>query len=340
MRSVKRMWRVGAACLAIAIIAGCGNGQTSGASATGSGGSTTIRLAYPVPVANLADIQLFIAQDRGLFSKCGVSVKLTMLNGDTPALQSLVSGGSDVSLNSSPLIYQSVLKQAGVRAFIEPTPKITYQLVAKSTITKPDHMIGHVLATSGPGGIAEVLPFLALEKEGVDTSKVQTVNSGTGAQRVKALAAGRVDATILHADQTFDFLRTNPEFHVLLNLGKTLPDIQYAAYAAKNDYIKSNRAALICFSKGLLEGSNIANQDAGAVIAAYTKARPGADRDAAMKAYAVLKEAGAFDPTGGLSEKSFNSIVSSLVKAGLLKSPVKYADAITTDIRDAAREAK
>ena len=299
---------------------------------------TNLNVAYTVSTPNLFDIALFYAQNHRLFVKYGLNVKILMLNGDTLGLQALVSNTTDIGFFSNQLLYQGIEQGAGIAGFLENDPVHDYVLLSKSSIATPQGLAGHVLATSGPGGIAEVIPFLALQKEGVDTSTVKTVNAGGTSGRLTALLAGRVDAGMAHILDAGQFLAQHPgkQFKILMNLGKVLPRFQYAAFVANRSTIKSKRAALVQFSRAILEAQRKVAADFQTTYNEFHKYRPDLDRYSVLHGWRALKGIGAFNLDGGMLPANFAYTMNALTSKKLLAQPLTYQQVYDTSIRDAA----
>lgn len=301
----------------------------------------TLKLAYTVTQPNFSEIGLFYARDHGLFEKYGLEVKIQMLNGDTLGLQSLASGDSDISWISNQLLYQAVANGTPIKGFIEASPVQDYELISKSEINDIQGMAGRTLATSGPGGIAEVLPFTVFRENGLDPSKVLTVNTGGTSRRLQALAGGRVDAAMGHVIDRIRFeAKADPgKFHVLSNIGKNLPHFQFALFTTQTKFLETRLDDLTAFSKALLEGTRIIAKDETAAIAEFRRYNKDMSDEQLRKAYASLLSIGMFAVNGGVEKLNFDFTVKTLHDAKILNKSVEYADAIDTRARDAALKA-
>lgn len=324
-------------------------GAAAGAAATRSGSSsassrlvaqtrTNLTVAYTVSTPNLFDIAFFYAQNHRIFSKYGLNVKILMLNGDTLGLQALISSSVDIGFFSNQLLYQGIAQGADIAGFLENDPVHDYVLLSKSSITTPQGLEGHVLATSGPGGIAEVIPFLALQEKGVNISTVKTVNAGGTSGRLTALLAGRVDAGMAHILDAGQFLAQHPggQFKILLNLGKVLPHFQYAAFIANRSTIESKRAALVQFARAIVEAQRKVAADFQTAYNEFHKYRPDLDRYTVLHGWRALKAIGAFNLNGGMLPANFTYTMKSLISQKSLDKPLTYQQVYDTSIRNAA----
>jgi ABC-type nitrate/sulfonate/bicarbonate transport system substrate-binding protein len=327
-----------AACvIALSTVSASSAAIDSSAAGVQQAGRDNLSLAYTVTTPNLSDIAIFYARDHRIFAKYRLNVKFDTLNGDTLGLQALIGGSDDISWISNQLLYQAIGQGAEIQGFLENAPVQDYLLVSTKDVPSIKGLEGHVLGTSGPGGIAEVLPFLAIDRAGGDTSKVRTVNVGGSSGRATALAAGRVDAGILHVTEAVQFLAKNPgRYKILANLGKTLPNMQFVVFAAKRSTLASKRDALTRFSMAILEAQRRVAADFQTAYNEFHAYRPDLDMYTVKRAYRILKSIGAYDIRGGMARPRFNFTVNALLSQKLIEKPVTYQQAYNTSLRDAA----
>ena len=301
----------------------------------------TLKLAYSITQPNFSDIGLFYAMRHGLFAKYGLQIDVQMLNGDSLGLQSLVSGDADMAWISNQLLYQAIINKAPIKGFIELSPVQDYELIATREVTDIKAMVGRMLATSGPGGIAETLPFAVFREKGIDPSKVRTVNAGGTSGRLRALAGGRVDAAMGHIIDRIRFEAKVPpgKFHVISNFGKDLPHFQFAVVSAQTKVLDSRLDDFIGFAKGLLEGTQIVANDEEAAIAEFSHYPHDMTRQQLHEAYAGIQSIGMFAVNGGIGKRNFEYTLKVLRDAKIITEPLTYSQAYDTRPKEAAIKA-
>lgn len=300
-----------------------------------------LKLSYTVTQPNLSEVGLFYARDHGLFEKYGLDVKIQMLNGDTLGLQSIASGDADIAWISNQLLYQAIANGVAIKGFIEASPVQDYELIAKTEVADIKSMAGRTLATSGPGGIAEVIPFTAFKEHGLDPTKVLTANTGGTSGRLQALAGGRVDAAMGHIIDRIRFESKVPagKFHVISNFGKDLPHFQFALFAAQTKVIDSRLEDFVAFTKALLEGSRIVANDETAALDEFRRYSNDMSAEQLHKAYSDLRAIGMFAVNGGIEKPNFEYTMKTLFAAKIVAKHLTYAEAFDTRPRDAALKA-
>ena len=300
-----------------------------------------LKLAYSVTQPNFSEVGLFYALNHGLFEKYGLKVEIQMLNGDTLGLQSVASGDSDMGWISNQLLYQAIVNHTPIKGFIEACPVQDYELIGKSEIGGIKNMAGRTLATSGPGGIAEVIPFAVFKEHGLDPKSVRTVNAGGTSGRLQALAGGRVDAAMGHLIDRIRFEAKVPpgKFHVISNFGKDLPHFQFAVFVAQTKVLESRREDITAFTKALLEGIRITANDESLAIAEFSRYAKDLTPQQLHDAYVGLHAIGMFAVNGGIGKENFDYTVKILREANILGKDLTYAEAFDTGPRDAALKA-
>lgn len=312
------------------------------AQATDAGKLRTLSVAYTVTKPNYSELGLFYARDHGLFEKHGLKVSILMLNGDTLGLQSLVSGTTDISWFSNQLLYQSILNGAEIRGFLEASQVQDYELLSRGDIKTIKDMVGHTLGTSGPGGIAEVIPFSLFSEKGLDLSKVRTVNVGGTSGRLKALAGGSVDAGMAHIIDRIRFLAQEPpgKFHVLASFGKELPHFQFCIFAAKKKTLETRQKDLTAFSEAVMEGTRIIANNEAVANTEFRRHYGNTMSDKQLHdVYVGLQNINMLAVNGGMGKANFDYTVKTLRNANILKKDLSYAEAIDTQPRSAALKA-
>jgi ABC-type nitrate/sulfonate/bicarbonate transport system substrate-binding protein len=155
-----------------------------------------VRAAYSAMSAAMAP--LWYAQDTRLFDKFGVQVELLYIQGQPVALPALVtkeidvlltSGGSAVPfiMNGLPLIMVANLNN------IQP-----YRLVVAAEISKAEGLKGKRMAVSRIGATSHQLAVMSLEKLGLKANDMTYLQVGGQAERLAALKARSVDATLIN----------------------------------------------------------------------------------------------------------------------------------------------
>jgi ABC-type nitrate/sulfonate/bicarbonate transport system substrate-binding protein len=318
------------------VLAACGGGGgTSAGSGGGDGGKTqSLVFAYPVDSPNLSDIEISIAQDKGLFDKLGLKVEYKFLNGAAPGFQALIANQADLSWIGADQFYTGVQSGEDLKAVADVAPGSQYYLLANDKIKDwPDLQKARV-GISQPGTLSQSIVQLAMKEKGADPSKTQWLAVGGSGARRQALISKRIDAGIGHATDVVSL--EGKGITAFADLTEVLPDLQGYVTAAKADTVKAKRDAIIKFGAALIQGARMAYDDKDLAVAEFVQHRKGSTKEDATKAYDLL-HATAWNRNGGMNQKSFDYTTKTLIESGTLKSPApSFADLYDTSIQEAS----
>src|ERR1700735_3169849 len=159
MRLINRLAYCLAAAIPVAILAGC-----SGAGSSGAGGGpleTSTIVIDAVPTADAAG--LYIAQDEGLFTKQGLTVKIAPINGGEYGMGDLQTGKAELIEGN----YVSFVLAQVAGNFAAPDPNnptgplqpgkpIDMRIIADSSQMQPGNQALYVMPNSGYKTVAEL----------------------------------------------------------------------------------------------------------------------------------------------------------------------------------------
>ena len=160
--------------------------------------TTQVNLGVTFRNARLA--ALWIAEEEGYFKKHGIDLKTLNISGGSQGVQTIVSGGVDVSFDDP--ISAIVATAAGVPVVdvFAGTPTMPFLLVGAPGMKAVADLKGKRVGSSGLGPSASRLALLvAFRKLGLDVEKdqVTVVASGQEPERIAALASGAIAATVI-----------------------------------------------------------------------------------------------------------------------------------------------
>jgi NitT/TauT family transport system substrate-binding protein len=216
----------------------------------------TIQVNLGVTFRNARLASLWIAEEEGYFKKQGVDLKTMNISGGSQGVQTIVSGGVDVSFDDP--ISAIVATAAGVPVVdvFAGTPTMPFLLVGAPGVKTVTDLKGKRVGSSGLGPSASRLALLvAFKKLGLDVEKdqVTVVASGQEPERMAALASGAISATVI-----------SPEYRSRLDpLGVTiLADLrdmnipwETASLLTTRKNMQTKRDAVERVIKALLEGN-------------------------------------------------------------------------------------
>ena len=205
-------------------------------------------------------------------------------------------------------------------------------------VKKVEDLKGKTIATNAIGGATDMAARLMLLKHGLTPDKdVRLIEASFGAMG-PMVRAGKIDVGSFPAPVWAVQSRQN-DLRVLFRQADALGDQQFLLYAAKEDFIKKNRAALVAFYEDYLRGLKAAldpkNRDKVLAVIAKVAGSPVAN----FKDWALLEGKDYYhSPDGQINAKALQSNIDTLYKQGLLKQTLNVGPHIDrTLLEDAAK---
>lgn len=146
----------------------------------------------------------WVAKETGLFTKNDLDAQLVYFTGGTTAVMALVSGDVAVSQNAGPEVANAYLGGSDPVLIAGGTVTLDYWLMSRADIKGPEQLKGGSVAISRFGSVSDFIARFALQRIGLVPDKdVGIVQLGTTTDRLAALAARRVEATVLNPPTMF-----------------------------------------------------------------------------------------------------------------------------------------
>jgi len=211
---------------------------------SGSEGGTNqdgdlVKFAVGVPSPNLSFFPLYVGQAEGQFADVGLEVELQAVTVGSTGMAALESG----SLKAYAGLLDSAVSAiaAGGKYSVISAVKTQndYTIVAQPEITKVEDLKGKKIAIQGPGNGTELQTKWLLDEVGVGAENATYVAVGGSSDRIAALLAGQVDATITFAPGNFQAIAEG-----MNNL------------AEMSDYIEDFPGVVLTTGNGLLESDS------------------------------------------------------------------------------------
>ncbi|MEU0422376.1 ABC transporter substrate-binding protein [Streptomyces canus] len=272
-----RPWRSGsgkaaavAAALALVLTACGGDGDST----SSDGGRTAVRVAA-LPLSDCA--MLYIAQNRGLFEKEGLDVRVQQIQQSLQALPALSKGQIDMVASANYVTYfqaqdQGTLDIRIVAEAIRAAPRMMDVLVPKdSDIRTLADLAGKKLAVNVLNNVQSLTFNEILAKHGVGRPVYRQIPFP---QMGAALDKGQVDA--VHAVEPFDSAIQDELGARVLVDGSSAPveSIPLSGYITTERFAGKNADALARFQRALKAAVKLAEADPSLVrevLPTYTK---------------------------------------------------------------------
>jgi ABC-type nitrate/sulfonate/bicarbonate transport system substrate-binding protein len=137
-------------------------------------------------------------------------------------------------------------------------------------------LYGRTFAISGIGGLPHVVILALLDRQRLEADKLQMVAVGGTGARLKALAAGKIDATL---GEYSPVIEADPNLHRLMIISRELPLYMAQGLAVWGDTLTAKRDALERFQRGLIKATRWAYENKTEFVTAAKKHLPATVED-------------------------------------------------------------
>ena len=207
-----------------------------------------IKIGYPAVSYN--QVHIWVAKDAGLFKKHGLDTEVIFFRGGQMATQALVAG--DPPIVNIGTVVQAGLQGHDVVLIASSESAYNYSVVARSGAAKVEQLKGKRLGVSGFGSASHNAALILLKKFNLEPNKdVAVVVAGPTMERLAAVDAGRIDATILTPSEMPRARKQGlVEVYDMLDLGI---EVQGNGFATSRSFIRGNREIALSALKGYVE---------------------------------------------------------------------------------------
>src|SRR5215468_484813 len=241
-----------------------------------------VRIGYPS--LSFRQGHIWVAKDEGLFKKYGLDVEPVFLRGGQLAIQAL-AGGEPPIMSIGQVVQASLsgfdlMLVAGVESYYDST------IFGRPGITRLEQLKGKKLGISGYGAATHFAALILAKHLNLDPNKDLTlVPGGPDAERVAALAAGKIDASVFNSSTVP--VAKKMGFTELVYIPDLGVEVQGNGFATTRAYLKSNRDTVKAALKGYIEGIHFSFYNKPATQKVYAKYMRTNDTDVLEQSYQV-----------------------------------------------------
>jgi NitT/TauT family transport system substrate-binding protein len=209
-----------------------------------------VRVAYIG--ASGSQVPFWLAIDLGFFKKHGLDVEAVQIRGGALATTALIADEVQFVVAQAFTGIVSALQGHDVTILATYYNKNPYSFVTVPRITRPAEVVGKKIGLLSIGSVNSLVAEFALKHWGIDESKVFLLRAGATRERVQAMMAGHLDATVAPIEE----LRRMREagLNVLLDIGEINPFLPMASITGRRNLPASRRGMVKQFLRGLSEG--------------------------------------------------------------------------------------
>ncbi|HEY1268790.1 MAG TPA: ABC transporter substrate-binding protein [Candidatus Binatia bacterium] len=220
-------------------------------------------------------LPLWLARDAGLFKKYGVDVALKEPASSEELLAALARRDADMYAATAPYIVSAIGDGAAL-VFIANTGYSVLKLLSRPEITAPSQLKGKRIGTGELGSSQDRITHQALIRIGLDPERDVTLVpiGGRSVERLKALIAGKIDATTSNEDNLFELERRGEMDKVRVLADNESLKLYIGAgvdFAVSRTVLQRDRAAVKNFLKAMGEATALARRDRAAADRIFTQ---------------------------------------------------------------------
>jgi ABC-type nitrate/sulfonate/bicarbonate transport system substrate-binding protein len=292
-----------------------------------------LRLALPTSPASYM-LPMYVAKDQGWLSKAGLEVEENYLVGDAAVVRAILSGNADIGAPGVFAVYPAIAEGGKIKAFGSWQPTTDYWVIAHKKFKTVEDLKSASIASFGPTGLSMEIPKLLLKTKGVDTSRVNFVSVGGMSDRLKAVLAGKVDATMIDTLFATKALES-PDFHIVASIAKEFPQIAYIYLVGAERVLREKRKEVELFTRyAIVQGSRLIMKNPDVAVAALHKRLPDLEPKFIRSIVDRLVETGVFGTDGGLDRAVTEFTVNLGLETGTLKKRVTFEEVADTSFVD------
>lgn len=263
----KTTTKISIAVMTTTFLAACGGTGAAVTPKAGGAASANMSMTVGYTAVGAAYSDLYVCEDKGIFKKNGLDVKLTLLNSSSQLLAALASNSVQVGAGVVKSTAAGALKGVDLRYVALPIPSYYLEMWGKPTITSPDAVKGMKIGLSSPGSLGDAAVDAFLADKGWTEKDVNKVFLKSTPAEVTALEKGAVDV-IVTQPPTGTKSRSKGFVKVM---DFTKYKAAANAYTTTSEYLKSDRPAVAAFVKSEVECLSILHKDKAAAVASIRK---------------------------------------------------------------------
>jgi NitT/TauT family transport system substrate-binding protein len=236
------------------------------------------RIAAGYSSLSSAQLPLWMAKEKGIFTRNGLDVQAVLLTGVTP-IMALLAADTPITQIAGIGIVNSVIGGSDAVMIAGGTVTLDWWLMSRPEIKTAAQLKGGSVAVSTFGTASDFVARFALQKIGLVPDKdVSMIQLGDPVMRQAALEGNRVQATVHVAPSTFAAQKKG--FNLLADVAALGLPYQHSGIATTRKYIKEHPEIVRAFVKSYVEAVYQLKADRKSGIAVLAKYMGGIkDRD-------------------------------------------------------------
>lgn len=204
---------------------------------------------YVISYGGTAGFQasIWAMKDMGVLEKHGLNADVVLVPGSARGLQALLAGSIHFAQVDATAPISANLKGADIVVVGGSMNRIPFSMVTQPELREPNQLKGKKIGIVNFGGANEFSVLAALNEWGIPAQSVTLMPSGGGANRLVALSAKALDATVLSPPETLKAEQLG--LRILLHLSDLKATFPMNAIAVRRSFLENNREVVKRFLK-------------------------------------------------------------------------------------------
>ena len=261
---------------------------------------------------------LFVAEEKRMFQKHGIYLEEIIIRGGVNTTRAVLSNTIPIGRINPDYVIDAMEKGAKVKIISGALEKIPYDIMVRPEIKSGADLKGKTFAVDSLTGGTTLMIKEILENAYKLTDKdYKLLVVGTSPDRYAALRGGAVQASFM--GPPFNIRAAKEGFTKLTTFHEHLGPIQFVVQFAHDDYIRSNRAEVVKYLKGMIEATRwlYDPKNKEEALAIYMKILKSPREPAEADYRFLIEEFKPFPADGGtVNKRSIEKIMELRVKAG------------------------
>ncbi|HLH21854.1 MAG TPA: ABC transporter substrate-binding protein [Chloroflexota bacterium] len=272
----------------------------------------------------------FATQAIGAFDQEGLAPETTVLGGAPQVSTAVVGNSVDLGVAAMDIHIRAVERGGNAVWWLTEFANPVYRLLARPDIRSYADLRGRTIMVDSPNGITYYLVSRMLRQAGLGPDDYNFVYAGGTPERLAALVAGGVDASVLI--QPFDFAAERQGYRDIGRSTEVVPAFEFTGYTSRPDWLRANEDTVARFIRAYQAGQrwlyDPANKDqAIQILTDQTRIAP---EDARATYELYVEQMHSFPPGGHINPAGVQAVLDALVDLGQLTAPTappsKYVD--------------
>lgn len=211
---------------------------------------------------------MWAVKDFGMLKKYNLDGEVVMIPGTARQIQALVGNSIDFAHLDAAGTIRAIVGGAEIVVVGASLNKFPFSFVTQKDIRKPADLVGKKIGIVGFGGGNDLAVSLLLKEWNIPRQSVNVIQAGGAANRLVALSAKALDATVLSYPEVGEAQRLG--MNVMSNLTELKSgDYPMSTVAVRRSFLEQNRTAVKRFLMAYAEATYQFKNDKSKGIALY-----------------------------------------------------------------------